>query len=369
MTKINFEDAVDNGVKMLPKSTVSSLFPLDTLIKFLPRKIGAESNVDEAIYALAEDDKSKIINSILNWTSAYVDTLNLPIDKTLLLDSLVYSLSNTKDLFVIKPGPNQTAIHKKISSLYYNMLSVHLPANTNKKIQNEILENILYVTNQYKFKPVYMDFTRDITWEKGSFGDKGSCYFSHKATKENYFNCDDFGNTFSRKENYRESLMAMQNAFAIRFFMKKENNAGNFRMDIPGNTNIWYRENDIYFTGIGRCWGILENIEIDNDKKAYVLLLLNAYGLDLDSITRTLKQYTSWNLAMPLIPVWGQARDKIGLSLKHPFTANPIARDMYINKGICSVLTDSKLEPLEDLYLDYSLDSFTGGAKIDISFH
>lgn len=168
------------------------------------------------------------------------------------------------------------------ASICWNTDTTH--GSLNKRIQKWLYENYKFkftdkISNQVgalikkaTFTPrtFYLDFTKNLQWKAGEFGDFDSCFFNSNIAAKNH-------------------MEKSPNFIATRFFRP-----------VPASMSYGkpYHKDDssnLVYTGAGRAWIYMPEIEFPLNSETTIkgkgLVLFNARGYPLHEIVMTLGQY------------------------------------------------------------------------------
>lgn len=150
------------------------------------------------------------------------------------------------------------SLPKRIESWFYKQHKIKLSSVVTSNIGN-VARAVIPKDQIY-----YFDFTKDLNWNQGDFGDHGSCFF--------------------RPDGPGYQPEAMKNSgrfYGVRFFKKVPQNS-NMSLDVEK----FYENEDGYYIGISRAW-MGESPRTNSTLK----VLFNGYGLTTNQISTIVADY------------------------------------------------------------------------------
>ena len=166
---------------------------------------------------------------------------------------------------------NRGALPKRISKWFKDNLNMYLTSDTLTSIGNIARKTIL------KDQIYYFDFTDEICWKQGNFGDHGSCFM-----RENPGETTPITKAMSEDERF----------FAIRLF--RQHNHTLIKQENSEEKNIYYSDNIHWYSGISRALICNDNVEVlrKGVKIEYPLFIVfNGYGLSTFQIAGVVTKF------------------------------------------------------------------------------
>jgi hypothetical protein len=197
---------------------------------------------------------------------------------------------------------------KRLGKWLKDNLEFTLTDGTKTAVGNIVREHLA------KDKIYHIDFTRNLTWPAGNFGDHSSCFMGTDAGRRDI-----------PKEMMRDPRFA-----AMRFFKRSGNQIAHHKDD-PKN-NYYYTDENYYHQGISRAFLCFDSYVNEDKKASPVIIVFNGYGLTTNLIADVLSSFV------------GLASRKIDLS-----NNNHVSGGLYINSHGIAISDNSIL----DLFAGY----------------
>ena len=157
---------------------------------------------------------------------------------------------------------------KRISKWYYEQYKAKLLQETSTAIGNIV--RAMIVKNQ----DYHYDFTQHLSWDKGDFGDRDSCFCKGGMNERIPF-----------------EMMKNPRFYAVRFY-REISKDGPIEEDMWGNEQKRFYTNDKFrYEGMSRAWPVKDEVSVkvgDKDTTSPFYIIFNGYAMSTKSIASIL---------------------------------------------------------------------------------